>query len=86
VNELAWTYNSDYIITATNNEGYGSIDLLTFSGEEMEVVESIVAHSSNCFNLKIDPTFQKIALGSADQCISIWNLENLISINTLTME
>lgn len=55
-------------------------------GGELELIDTMVAHSSNCYNLKIDPTFQRVAVGSFDQCISLWNLETLVSYTTLTME
>ena len=87
VNELAWTYQSDYILAAANAEGFGSIDILSFkSDEDLEIVDSVMCHASNCLHLKIDSSYQRLGVSSFDQCLSIWNLENMISTHTFTLE
>ncbi len=87
VNELAWSYNSDYILAAANSDGFGSVDVISFqSNEELEVADSILCHASNCFHLKLDPSYTRMAVSSFDQCISVWSLDTLISTQTLTLE
>jgi WD40 repeat protein len=88
VNELAWSYNGDYILAACGSaDGYGGLDILSFSTDnELELVDTILAHSTNCMQLKIDPSFQRMAISSYDQGISIWDVDTMISTHTLTVE
>lgn len=48
LNELAWTYDSNYILAATGDDRLGAIDIIQFNDEELSVVDSIVGHTSNC--------------------------------------
>ena len=48
LNELAWTYDSNYILAATGDDRIGAIDIIQFNDEELSVVDSIVGHTSNC--------------------------------------
>jgi WD40 repeat protein len=88
VNELAWSYNGNYILAACGStDGYGGLDILSFSPDnELELVDTILAHSTNCMQLKIDPSYQRMAISSYDQGISIWDIDTMISTHTITVE
>lgn len=86
VNEIAWSANSDHILAATGGEGVGSVEVIAFSGSELSSVISIPAHSSNCTNLRVDPTFTRLALGGCDHLVSLWDLEDMVCHHTVNME
>ena len=48
MNELAWTYNSDYILAATGGDRLGAIDIIQVKSGQLNVVDSIAGHASNC--------------------------------------
>lgn len=86
INEMAWGYNSDHILVATGGNDMGTIDVIGFKGDTLSLVDTICAHTSNCYSLKIDPTFNKLAVGSVDHTLSIWNLDDLISYANVQFE
>jgi WD40 repeat protein len=84
VNELSWTANSSHLLAAT---GEGTIDVLNADLEnsaspDMSLVGSFTAHTSNCFALKVDRDFQRMAVGSADHNVSLWDLGDLVCHHT----
>jgi THO complex subunit 3 len=86
VNELAWTFNSNFLLAATAGRGAGAVDLIALGEAELEVVQTFVAHSATCFNLTVDPLFSRVAVSSVDCCVSLWDLRDLVCIKTLTLE
>ena len=77
INEFSWTANSDYLLVATGTPEGGTIDILEFqsSSGSLVVVDSVSAHTSNCYCLKVDAGYQCMAVGSADFLISLWDLQ-----------
>ena len=50
---------------------------------QLNCIQSIPAHTSTCTNLKIDPTFKKMAVGSVDYLVSLWDLNELTCAATV---
>ena len=86
VNELSWSANSDYLLVATGGGDMGSIDVIGFKDGELQLIESVAAHTSNCLSLKIDSSYRRMAVGSADYVVSLWDLEDLACHHTATFE
>lgn len=95
VNEFAWTEESKYLLFATGGGNAGAVDIVSFSpdcGEEdkkddgLTIVDSISAHFSYCVQLKVDPTFRRMAVGSLDRTVSLWSVEDMICHNTFSFE
>lgn len=83
VNEMGWGFNSDHILISTGGADMGGIDIMSFQNQDLNLVDSITAHTSNCYCLKIDPTFRRMAVGSADTLISLWDLDQMVCYKTL---
>ncbi len=86
MNQIAWTHNSDYILAATAIDNMGSLDVISFHTEELDIVSSNIAHCSNSILLQIDRSFQRVATSSFDQCVTIWDLHSLTCQHTLPLE
>lgn len=87
VNELQWTANSDHLLIATAGADSGSIDIIKFNGEELFLVDTIAAHTSNCFSLKVDSAvFRRMAVGSGDFNVSLWDLGDMVCHHTLPFD
>jgi len=88
INEMAWSYNSDHLLITTGGQDMGAVDILRVdpSGDSAEFVPvtSIGAHTSNCYCLKIDSSYRRMAVGSADFLVSLWDLEDMICYNTIS--
>ena len=48
------------------------------------MVDRLVAHSSNCYCLKLDSSFTHMAVGSGDFLISLWDLQDLCCLTTIS--
>jgi THO complex subunit 3 len=88
INEMAWSFNSDHILVTTGGSEMGGIDIMgvtvyTDTAEFMPVT-SVMAHTSNCYCLKIDKQFRRMAVGSADFLVSLWNLEDMVCYSTIS--
>mmetsp|Transcript_27530 Transcript_27530/g.60950 ORF Transcript_27530/g.60950 Transcript_27530/m.60950 type:complete len:309 (+) Transcript_27530:156-1082(+) len=86
VNELAWSANDQYLFSATGGDGVGAVDVLSMENGELTVVDTIVGHVSNSINLKVDPLYRRMAVGSLDLSISLWDLESLTCTATCPLE
>jgi WD40 repeat protein len=99
-NEFAWSANSDHILVARGANGVGGVDLISFTTNsnnsnkdssvktthELTLVDTINAHSAAGAVLRIDPTFSHMAIGSMDQTVSLWDLEDLVCRNSFALE
>ncbi len=54
--------------------------------EELQLVDSVGAHVSNCLTLRVDPGYRRLAAGSLDNCVSFWELDDLVCTHTLSFE
>eukprot|EP01038_Epipyxis_sp_PR26KG_P009553 gene9553-12866_t len=87
INDISWTANSDYIICTTGGgEDVGCIDLLSFEGEQLNLVDTLTAHATNCYQLCIDSDFKRMAIGSSDYTVSFWDLDELVCYNSVQLE
>lgn len=88
INEMSWSYDSDHILLTTGGQEMGGIDILrmnaTADSAEFLPVASVGAHTSNCYCLKIDRSHRRLAVGSADFLVSLWNLEDMVCYATIT--
>ena len=85
INEVAWTANSDHLLLATGAPEH-QIDLISFKDTNLNMVEGLSAHTSNARFLKIDPTFRRLAVGSVDHTVSLWDLDDLLCDRTITLD
>ena len=87
VNEFSWTANSSHLLVAT---GEGTMDVLSIdldnSSQEMTLLDSYTAHTSTCFALKVDSDYRRLAVGSADHTVSLWDLDDLVCHHTVTFD
>ena len=66
INELIWSLNSNYLLIATASSDSGNIDIIEFQADKAELllVDTIAAHTSNCFTIKVDaPNYRRMAVG-----------------------
>lgn len=88
INEMAWSFNSDHILVTTGGQDMGGIDILgvtcTAEAADFLPVASVGAHTSNCYCLKIDKNYRRMAIGSADFLVSLWNLEDMVCYKTIS--
>jgi THO complex subunit 3 len=64
----------------------GAVDLLRVEGKEVRVVDSFAGHSASCTRLRVDSEFRRMAVGSNDNLVSIWDLEDLVCLHTIAFE
>lgn len=91
VNDISWTTNADYILAATGGGEMGCVDLISFKlGDSdkghLAVCESMPAHCSNCYNLRVDPTGARMAVGGVDYLVSLWDLSSLVCHHAVSLE
>lgn len=88
VNELHWTANSDFILSATgDNNGLGAIDLMTTTSEaSLKAVDCLTAHTSVCTCLKIDAGYRRMAVGGNDSLLTLWDLDDLICRHSVSFD
>jgi THO complex subunit 3 len=88
INEMAWSFNSDHLLVTTGGLEMGGIDILGVSVSsdtaDFVPVTSVGAHTSNCYCLKVDKSFRRMAVGSADFLVSLWNLEDMVCYSTIS--
>jgi THO complex subunit 3 len=48
----------------------------------LEITPTLPAHTSNCYCLKVDPTYTRMAVGSADFLVSLWDLNDMACHHT----
>jgi len=53
VNELAWTANSDHLLVANAFGEMGNVDVISFHNEDLTLIDTITAHTSNSYCLKV---------------------------------
>jgi WD40 repeat protein len=86
VNELQWTANSDHLLIATAGSDVGNIDVLAFKNEDMTLIDTWTAHTSNCHSLKIDRDYRRMAVAGGDYNVSLWDLEDLVCHHNVAFE
>jgi len=67
-------------------DGVGAVDLVYTKNSTLQIVNTISAHTANCMNIKVDSSFQRMAMGSLDNLVSLWDLGDLICHHTFNME
>ena len=87
--------NSNSQSTGSNNttESHNAMDIVASPSKSsnnnipsLQVIESFTAHSSNCFNLAIDISYNRMAVGSFDFTVTLWDLQDMICKTTIAFE
>lgn len=86
LNELAWTANSDHIVAAVTSEHAGGAALISFANDELREIETVVGHSASCYFLEVDAQRQRMAIGSQDFCVTLWETSEFVPKHTLPIE
>ncbi|KAI1717425.1 THO complex subunit 3 [Ditylenchus destructor] len=81
INEFICHPNGEYIFITTD---HGKLEI--FSLPKLKRVKSIQAHPplSSCQSIAMSPNENYIVVGGSDACCSIWDLRDLICVQTLT--
>lgn len=81
VNEFIFHPNSQMIFVATDQ---GKLEILGFP--KLKKLRSIQAHPqlSSCLSIALSPNERYLVVGSSDSCCSVWDLQDLICVQTLT--
>jgi hypothetical protein len=83
LNEFSWSANSDHLLiagaTGSSDVMRGVIEVKAFDGAELLDIPGagFPAHTASCFALRLDPALQRLAVGSSDFCVSLWELDDL---------
>lgn len=77
VNEIRWNYAGDLFFMTT---GLGDINILEYAS--FELAYTLQAHSSTCSAIAFDPIGRYFATGGGDATTLLWDLENLISVQS----
>ena len=85
ISEMSWTAGSDHAIFATEglSRNEGGIEIVSFIDEKVQLMDSIFAHADKCDRLKVDAGYEKMAVGSYEGFLSLWDLEDLVCYHTL---
>lgn len=96
MNEMVWSFNSDFILAATGADGMGAIDVInsgmttnaeeTASTQDLILADSLTAHSAPCQLLSVSPDYLLLALGGSDKSVSLWNLRDLTPQRFLSID
>lgn len=88
MNEMSWSFNSDHILVAAGGQEMSGVDIVrvTASDDSADLVPvtSVGAHTANCYCLKVDKSYRRMAVGSADFLVSLWDLEDMVCYNSLS--
>jgi len=79
VNEMSWNKEGDLFYLTS---GQGSIHILSYPDLKQQHV--IEAHPANCICIKFNPNGLNFAIGGADALVSIWDVNELVCIRTLS--
>jgi dipeptidyl aminopeptidase/acylaminoacyl peptidase len=98
MNEMAWSFQSDYLLVASGVDGMGALNVVSVfnenspaanssnSTDELTVFDTLIAHSGACQQLAVDPTCRRIAIGGTDRVVSLWSLEDLVCENFVPLD
>ena len=86
INELQWTANSNYLLVGTAANDSGNIDILHLHNNELNLIDTIPAHASHCYGLKIDNGLKRLAVGSSDFNLSLWDLGEMVCHHIVPFE
>ena len=48
----------------------------------MKLLHTLQAHTANCYCIRFDPKNRYFATGGADSLVSLWDVEELVSVRT----
>jgi len=85
VNEFSWDVSGKYFfLTTGQSSGMGTVEVMDFKRESVSILKSIPAHTGHCYCMDVDPNGRYIAVGSADAMVSVWDLEDLMCVQTFS--
>jgi THO complex subunit 3 len=77
VNEVSWSPDGTFFLVTT---GLGTV--LVHDGETFDLLQTIHAHTSNCYSLAYDSKNQYFAVGGADALASLWEHKDFTCLKT----
>jgi len=77
MNDMAWSYNSDYLFVATGKDDGGVVEVMSLNEPTLSAIDTLYAHTGISYCLRIDPTYRKLAVGAADSLVTLWSLDEL---------
>lgn len=87
LNELSWNSTNDCLLVASGAQEAGAIEIVRYKSDsgDLSVHSPVIGHTSTCFSLKINSTFDRMAVGGYDTLLSLWDLSDgdLICMKTL---
>jgi len=86
VNELAWSPNSQFLFMTTGvAEPGGTVQVQRHvRGEILRHEATLAAHTSNCFSVRVHAGARRMAVGSADTLLSVWDLEEMYCMHCIS--
>ena len=79
VNEIAWDKSGDVFYLTT---GLGTVEVLAYP--ELTHMHTIRAHTAGLYCMSFDPSRPRVALGSADALVSLWDLDEFTCLRTFS--
>lgn len=79
VNEISWNNDNDFFFLTS---GTGNIHVLSYP--QLVTVHVFSAHPATCICIDFDKTGRYFAVGSADATVSIWDVQNVCCIRTVS--
>ena len=79
VNEFRWDRTGSLFFVTT---GQGTVEVLSYPSWEAR--HTLAAHTAGCYCLALDPRGGQLAVGSADALVSVWALDELCCLRTVS--
>ena len=79
VNEIAWDASGDVFYLTT---GLGTVEVLAYP--ELTHLHTIRAHTAGLYCMAFDASRPRMALGSADALVSLWDLDEFTCLRTFS--
>ena len=85
---MAWSRSAEHLVLGTASASAdlreGFLEVLRVGDAELSVVATIPAHTASCTALRLDPTSRLAAVASSDSLVSVWDLNELICLLTIS--
>lgn len=79
VNEIAWDMSGEKFFLTTGN---GTVEVLAYPS--LRALDTLTAHTAGCYCIAIDPLGRYFAVGSADSLVSLWDIKEMLCVQTFT--
>lgn len=79
VNEITWNNANNLFFVTT---GQGTVRVYEYPS--LQLVNTLKAHTANCYCVEADPTGKYLAVGSADAMVTLWDMKTLGCVKTFS--